>query len=348
MLLGGILLLAGCAQLAALEGKNAAPPEVIDRSKVTPPPASRPVTSGRTATRATRPAPQKPQPATPVHRPPPAVAILVSADIDAMNEVATRVQKRLGSRASIHPLKGNALLAAELVDRLREGPPIQVVALGLLAAQASKSLPYPQVFAQVFNFAEYGLLREGRQGVSMLPPADQVFRFWRELSPGLRQVAVATGPNQQQLVKGLEQGAKKAGVSLQHIEVHSDKELIYALKQAEVVQGIWLLPDNRVLSRRVIRELMVFAVKNGKQLAVFSEPLLEGGALLSFSATSEDITERILDRLELLRHETGLPSELIPLKGAEIRINPVVASRLGVRIPASLKSHTLVQPAHEP
>ncbi|WP_426417020.1 ABC transporter substrate-binding protein [Aestuariirhabdus sp. LZHN29] len=342
LIISGFLLMTGCAQLPGLGPTDHTPPEVIDRSRSTTASVSKP------AAKKVAPKPKAAKPtakAAPLKAAgPPQIAILVSADIPAMNEVARVLKKRLGSRATTYPLKGNALLAAEIADQVRAKKNMQVVAIGLLAAQASKSIPHTQVFGQVFNFSEYGLLRDGRRGVSILPPADKVFSFWQQLSPGLNSVAVATGPNQQQLVRRLQQGAKASGVNLQHIEVNSDKELIYGLKQADQVQGIWLLPDNRVLSRRVIRELTVFSIKNGKQLAVFSEQLLAAGALLSFSTEPGDVATQILEQLALQRREPNLPSELVPLKQLQAVINPVVASRLGIRIPASLKPHSMTTP----
>ncbi|MCL6415199.1 hypothetical protein MIB92_06025 [Aestuariirhabdus sp. Z084] len=352
----GLMLSGGCASLPGFNDDDAPPPQVIDRSKKPAKVASK--SPARSATKA----PSKPKtsssksstvvkdvPAKASAKPKPetndrsdglpSVAVLVSAEIPAMTTVAERIKARLGYRAQIYALKGDAQYAATLAKQLAVQKNIQVVAIGLLAAKASKTIPHPQVFSQVFNFSEFGLLRDGRRGVNILPPADQVFSFWRKLSPGLRVVAVATGPNQSLTVNRLQQGARLSGIRLHHIEVRSDKELVYALKQVEEAQGIWLLPDNRVLSRSVIRELMNYTVKNGKQLAVFSPQLLEAGALLSFSTNSVDVSERILEQLRLLRQEEDLSSQLVSLKGGEMKINSVVASRLGIRIPATLKSH---------
>ncbi len=339
-----LLLLVGCAPFDLEMGTESHfSPVVVDRSE---PVQNRQIEAGdqsqRLSDSKSRPVNKRTLSSVqPIEAPAPdEIAILVSAEIDAMTSVARKIQQKLGERAKIYPLNNDSSVAADVIQQLSQRDNIQLVAVGLLAAQSTMLLSHPQVFCQVFNFADYGLLADGRQGVSMLPSADKVFSMWRQITPELNTVVVATGPNQQILIDTLSRGANAQGVSLQHVEVSSDKDLIYSLKQAsDQVQGIWLLPDNRVLSRQVIRELIIYSVKNGKQLAVFSPQLLSGGALLSFSTYTDDIADRVVQKLELLKTHPEGKSSLSELKQLDVGINSVVAARLGLSIPATLKKN---------
>jgi len=56
-------------------------------------------------------------------------------------------------------------------------------------------------------------------------------------------------------------------IRLDHVEAGSDKETLYAYKTTLAeIQGLWLVPDNRVLSPRCDRDIMAHSVKEGKQV----------------------------------------------------------------------------------
>jgi hypothetical protein len=122
-------------------------------------------------------------------------------------------------------------------------------------------------------------------------------------------------------------------------------EYRYAFKQmAPKVQGYWLLPDNRVLSSDTLRDVMSFSMRNGKQVAVFSEDLLDLGGLFSIASDHQDIAQAVLHRLEQAQNSEEMPgSDIVYLDQAVLRINTVMARRLNLQIPAQYKKY-----AHAP
>jgi len=114
--------------------------------------------------------------------------------------------------------------------------------------------------------------------------------------------------------------------------VRSDKEFIYTYKQnAGKYHGLWLLPDNRVLSRKAIRDVMSYSVKHGKQVMVFSPQLLQIGGLVSASANADDVAEQVYRRLQDGAGEPNIPGPAVtPLTRADFRINRVMAGQLGI------------------
>lgn len=291
-----------------------------------------------------KPAPQPPAPAIPRKPPPPPeVAIILSSDIPAYRGVADELVKRLDGRAEVYSLKGRSDMAGKVIDMVKNSGREQVVAVGLGAALAAKELADRQVvFCQVFNYADHQLLGPNSKGVSLLPGLDKTFATWRGISPNLVDVGVISGGGFDDMLDLASAAAAQQGIRLHHVAVESDKEYQYAYKQmADEVQGYWLLPDNRVLSRGILRDVMTFSVKSGKQVLVFSDELLKLGGVLSAASIETDVADKVLARLAQAAHKGEIPgADITPLDDAVLRINAVMAQRLNLIIPGQYSEYS--------
>ena len=134
--------------------------------------------------------------------------------------------------------------------------------------------------------------------------------------------------------------AQKAEVKLIHRPVTTDLDMIYVVKNLpQSVQGIWLLPDNRVLSNRAIKEIMSYSVKYGKQVAAFHPDIMKLGALLSVQYNNEDVVNTVIKRLDSAVGKKNVPGDdVVMLRDADILINVNVANRMGLTVPDYLKN----------
>ena len=175
----------------------------------------------------------------------------------------------------------------------------------------------------------------------MMPSLRKTFVTWRALAPKISDVGVISGPGFDDLIQAAKAEAKNHGINLHHVVVNSDKEYLYAHKQmAGKVQGYWLLPDNRVLSGLVLRDVMTFSVRNSKQVAVFNDELLKLGGLFSATANSQDIALQVQERLEQAQYNDTLPGpDIVYPDKLNLRINAVMAQRLNLAIPGVLKKY---------
>jgi ABC-type uncharacterized transport system substrate-binding protein len=270
------------------------------------------------------------------------VVILVSEDIPAYSEVAKALAKQLGKRGSISYLGGDQLANIKSLAVYRNDENKQFVSIGLNAAVAAKSLTNRQViFCQVFNYQEYDLLTSMHKGVSMMPSISKTFSIWKALAPNITDIGVISGPGFEDMIQTAKVTAGSFGIKLHHESVNSDKEYLYAYKQmADTVQGFWLLPDNRVLSGNLLRDVMTFSVRNSKQVAVFSDELLNLGGLFSTVSDYQDIAQHVLDRLEKAQIKETIPGpDLVYLDKLNLRINSVMAQRLSLKIPEQFKKY---------
>jgi hypothetical protein len=286
--------------------------------------------------------PPRRQPQAPVSVPAPVtlprVAVVVSMDIPAYNDVAERLQQILGPRATRYAL------GAGTRAELERSAPEQIVAIGLEAALLARPLAGEHrtvVFCQVFNHMEHDLISPRSHGVGLLPSYRETFAVWKGLAPTLHRVAVFTGAGLDDMLRPAIAEAERQGISLEHHSVSSDKEFLYQYKRLGAqVDGLWLLPDNRILSRNAIQDAMSFSLRNGKQVAVFSEQLLSIGGLFSVTSNPDEIAAKVASRLaEATAPGAADAPGLVFLEQAVVRINPVIAQRFHLPVPESLRAH---------
>ena len=264
------------------------------------------------------------------------VAILLAGDAPAYRQVAEALTARLENReALLLPIADERMVTEGLLKKLEADGVDAIVAVGLPAARiASRNASIPVIFCQVFDVEEPALMSERVRGVSALPPLDRQLSSWLELDPGLRSVGALLGPGHELLVAEAEAAASDAGLEFRLRQATSDREALYMFRRmAPEIDGLWLFPDNRILSPGVLKEIFDFALRRKIRVVVFSPALLDMGAFMSAGATPEDIAGVTTDVLDAIAggESESLP-RVSPLNEVDIRVNPVVARRLGMEV----------------
>jgi ABC-type uncharacterized transport system substrate-binding protein len=282
-----------------------------------------------------------PEPVPAVHR---GLIVLASDNSPAITGVARELALRLSAGdVESHTLSADDSRNVALLRRVQSSDRTRVVAIGLPAAKLARRLDGKQVvFCQVFNHENAHLVTPWMKGVAAVPPAGESLRAWKSIQPGLTRIGLVTGPNLKGLVAEARAAARAQGVELHSVEVRTDKELLYTVKRfGAKVQGLWLVPDNRVLSRHVLRDVVGHALKEGKSVLAFHRDLLAIGAMLSAESDAGDIADTVLQRIGQAGAGAVLPgAEMTPLNRAEIRVNALVVSQLGLSLPAAFRDKT--------
>lgn len=208
--------------------------------------------------------------------------------------------------------------------RLRQAREPLIVAIGLPAAMAARTLANKQVvFCQVFNYRQHRLVGAAMKGVDALPPPQQHFDAWHTLSPQLKRVAIVTGPGLDDWLASARRAAARNEMSLSHWAVNSDLEALYAFKRlGPDIQGLWLLPDNRILSVKLLREVLTLANRQGIQVLVSNPQLLRLGAWLSAEADPADVAQQVFTRLRAAAaHDGHVPGPaMMPLTKVKVQV----------------------------
>jgi ABC-type uncharacterized transport system substrate-binding protein len=271
--------------------------------------------------------------------PVPGIAIIVSDNSQAFVGVQREIGKKFSQRVETYTL-GDESRNSTVRKKIQSSDLPVIVAIGLPAARLAQGLSGKKViFCQVFNYEDTELVMPWMKGVSATAPVREQLRVWKALNPKLTNVGVITGKNLQGLMEEAQAAAQENKIRLDHIEVSSDKETLFAYKQiSPKMQGLWLVPDNRVLSRDVIRDIMAHSVKEGKQVAVFGHELLGLGGLISAETSYADIAEQVLTRVRQAQEASGIPgAPVIPLTRTVIKINTVMVKRLNLKTPGTLR-----------
>ena len=265
----------------------------------------------------------EPEPAPPPKakpRPLPEVAIVLTSRQPAYEDVANELGDRL-EQVSIYDLSDKSqppIAAFRLINDSNSGA---VVAIGLRAAQSAISMArVPVIFSQVFNYEQHGLVTDNSRGVSALAPLDAHLSAWKKVDPALARVGMIIGSGHEDLVTEAQIAADGHGVELIVQRAGSDQETLYHFKRmVREIDGFWLFPDNRVLSPRVLRDMLAQANRHHVPVAVSHEAMLSMGAAISVSSVTADIASTIVDVLR--RIEAGRIDDVPPLTGlSEVRV----------------------------
>ena len=307
-----VVLTSGCSLLMPEPEPAPAPaPEVKIETPVVvaPPPAPEP------------PAPVAPPPAPPVALP--VTAIMVSDSRPAYREVAVALEGLLDNYAT-YDLAGDPRTPESLFAAIGDANTKVVVAIGLDAARQARQLsPVPVVFCQVFNVQGNQLVADNLRGVAATPPLSLQLEAWKQLDPTLKDVGLIVGEGHEALLAEAGDTTQDAGINLHARVALSDRETMYLFdRMIPDLDGFWLFPDNRILSRAVLKHMFDKAAQRRVQMAVFNESLLQLGAVISSTAVAADIattTESILQRLA--NGEKDAIPAMTPLSDVNIRIN---------------------------
>ena len=301
-----ILLLHGCALFQPEPEVVEPPPEIVVEPE---PVVAEP-----------EPEPVRPPP------PPKQVAIILSSRQAAYEDVAVELSKRLDNVA-IYDLEDRSQPPAVAFGHINDSRTDAVVAIGLRAARSSVALAQvPVIFSQVFNYQDYNLVTDNSRGVSALAPLDAHLGAWKQLDPALARVGVIVGGGHEALLTEAEIAAQKHGVELQVREAASDQEVLYHFKRMiHEIDGFWLFPDNRILSPRVLTEMLQQANRRHVPVTVPNEGMLQLGAAISVSTVAADIAATIVKVLERIRAgEIDRIPPLTQLSEARVATNAAV------------------------
>jgi len=320
----GVLLLSACSLTNQVPDPVEPPPVAQDPIAVTipEPPTDPPVE--------TTPAPGR-------------VLILLGSDAPSYVEIADAISQRGAHHSYLMlNLDRKVSLNAKQTDQATTFKPDRIVAIGLNAARAAKAYDdTPVVFCQVFNFDDHALLTPTTTGVKLLPPFSLQFELWKELSPELQAAGIITGAGQESLVNEIKAAAAEHDIELLARTVKTDKETLFEFKRLTPnIEGFLLLPDNRVLSPRVLRDIVSYSKKHGTQIVVFNPQLLQIGADISFTSRSVDVADTVLRVINTpAQAEAVRPSSMTALTTLRADISPAIADKLSSQTTGKLEPY---------
>jgi len=262
----------------------------------------------------------------------PLIAVVLSDRTQAFVDVSLDLDRYL-DHYEIYDLSDRSMSPRDAFAAISVSTASAVVAVGLPAAQAARKYStVPVVVAQVFNLNASDLLSENVKAVAVLPPLDLQIEAWRELDPTLRNVGAILGPGHDDLIAEADQAMSSMGIKFHYAIAETDRETLYLFNRlVRDIDGFILFPDNRILSRNVLTEMMSYASRHRVQVAVFNDPLLDYGATFSTEAVSSDIAATITLILEdIIDGDLDAVPPVTGLTKISVRTSPAALHRLGL------------------
>ena len=238
------------------------------------------------------PEPEVPEPPLPL----PSVSIILTNSQPAYADVARQLTQHFDNY-EIYDLSKDDRPPVTILRVINDSNPGAVIAIGLRAARSSVAMSdHPVVFSQVFNYEHHELLQKNSRGVAALPPVDAQIAAWKEVDPSVKRIGLIIGEGHEELVAAAEIGAQRHDIDLVVQIARSDQETLYFFRRMiRDVDGLWLLPDNRILSSRVLQQMLTEAKQRRLPVSVPSESMLSLGAMISMTTQASDIAETIAD-----------------------------------------------------
>ena len=238
----------------------------------------------------------EPEPAPPAPPPLPPVSIVLTNSQPAYADVARELTRHFDNY-TIYDLSEKDRPPVTVLRLINDSEPGVVIAIGFRAAQSSIAMSdHPVVFSQVFNYTRHNLLKENSRGIAALPPIDAQLAAWKEVDPTVSRIGLILGEGHDELITEAEIAAQRHGIELVVQISHSDQETLYFFRRMiRDIDGFWLLPDNRVLSARVLQQMLADAKHRRVPVSVPSDSMLSLGAVISMTTKASDIASTIAD-----------------------------------------------------
>jgi ABC-type uncharacterized transport system substrate-binding protein len=246
------------------------------------------------------PVPVEPEPkaSVKVPEPPrlPPVSIVLTSSRPAYADVARELTNQF-DHYEVYDLSNDDRPPVTILRLINDSNPGAVVAIGLRAAQSSVAMSTkPVVFSQVFNYQDHDLLTENSRGVAAIAPLAAQISAWKKVDPTISRIGAIIGQGHEDLVTEAELAAQRHGLELRMHVTSSDQETLYVFKRMiRDIDGFWLFPDNRILSRRVLQQIIDEAKRRHVPVLVPSESMLQMGASISVSSVASDIANTITE-----------------------------------------------------
>jgi ABC-type uncharacterized transport system substrate-binding protein len=250
----------------------------------------------------------------------PPVAIVLTNTQPAYADVARELASYF-ENPEVYDLSDSSRPPISVLRLINDSNSGAVIAIGLRAAKSSVAMSdRPVVFSQVFNYQDHNLITDHSRGVAAIAPLDAQIKAWKDADPDLSRIGAIVGEGHDELIIEAQRAAERHGIELRVQVTRSDQETLYFFKRmVRDIDGFWLFPDNRVLSRRALQEIMDDAQRNQVAVLVPTETMLQAGASISVSSVASDIAATIAKVIRQI--EAGDISKVPPISPlSEIRV----------------------------
>nr|WP_277816488.1 ABC transporter substrate binding protein [Mariprofundus sp. KV] len=273
------------------------------------------------------------------------VVVLLDPNIRPYVEALAGFKSTSDANTRIFARKEDGDLSDEraMIGAIRARKPDQILVIGseAMRALAGEVTDIPILFVMVLNPRDRLKVMPGNMtGVSMSVAPERQMKVLSQLLPEVKRVAVVYDPEQSQ---DLINRGKKACLSVNQQlfarEVGSPAE---AVEQAKLLlsenhTAYWMIPDQLMRARDVVRYLFFTAREQNRPLIGLSDKYVRAGALFAFTVQNETLGQQVAELSNRMLAEGKKGHHPIEMaRDADLSINLKVASEMGITVPEVL------------
>lgn len=281
-----------------------------------------------------------------------ATAIVEHPALDAVRDGIKEVLAEKGYteddlKFTYESAQGNPAIAAQIARKIVGDAPDVIVAISTPSAQSAVSATQdiPVVFSAVTDPLDAKLVTNYEKpganvtGLSDMSPVQQHLELIQEFIPGVKKVGVPYNPgepNAVAIVRLLKIEADKMGIEI--VEAPSPKSsdvMIASQKLIGNVDAIYCPTDNTILT--ALESVVKAGIDGGIPVFAAETNAVERGAVASLGFNYGDIgrqTGEVVVRILKGEKVGDIPVRVA--NGSELYVNPKMAARMGVEIPAAV------------
>ncbi|MBI2876399.1 MAG: ABC transporter substrate-binding protein [Candidatus Tectomicrobia bacterium] len=275
--------------------------------------------------------------------------MIKSHNIEPFNQALAGFVSACPGQITEYNLRGNKRGENEIIQRILATRPRLVVAIGALAAQATRERmqDIPVVFVMVPNPHKYGLKGENIAGISLDIPLKTQFALYKSIAPSLKTVGVIYDPEKTgAMVREAGGVAERLGLQLLAAPVSSQKAVPAALRGLlGKIDVLWMVPDDTVVTPESFKFLLLTAFENNLPFMTVSEIFVEAGALASLSPDYTEVGRQGCQLATEIENGRRSPAggDILPPAKVNLAVNLKTAGKIGLSLsPEILKSASKV------
>lgn len=274
------------------------------------------------------------------------VVVLLDPSVRPFVEALAGFKESSDAQLKIFNRKEDGDLSDEraLISAIRARNPDHILVIGgeAMAALAGEVTDIPILFSMVLSPQDK--LKENYEnltGVAMNVAPEKQMAILDALFPSAHRVGVVYQPEESRsLIKAGERALSKQKKQLDAMSISTQKDAIMHLKMAlDQNQAYWMIPDQLMRSRELVRYLFFASKKQKKALIGLSDKYVRAGALFALSVQNRQLGEQageLSNRILGGKKPSQLPIEMA--QHAELSINTKVAASLGIEVSRELLS----------
>lgn len=166
-------------------------------------------------------------------------------------------------------------------------------------------------------------------------PAERWINLIQAAFPGVQQVGMLIGANNQKSARLMERKMAERRITLSLEVIASTEEVVPAIERLIPRMGVLLaMPDPLAHNRNTVQPLLLTTYRAGIPVVAYSESYQQAGAVLALYSTVPQIVTQVVESLQQVREGKSLPNLQAP-RYFTVGVNAAVARSLGLSLPSS-------------